>query len=197
MGDKVISAIILSAPAILWFILIVGLILAFRDIIYQTLVSLAWRIRCGASVKIASFELGETYIQPGRGEPKSTKFIFVKTDANHARYYERADYYQPNRDLFLAHTISQSKKPNELYDIRIYLIPHKDATLACVQSVEYYFGKYWHDRVFVTTDRSRGFLVSTSAYGPFVCTAEIHFTDGNTTMLWRYIDFEMGSLGRS
>jgi hypothetical protein len=196
MSDTIITTIILGAPAILWFFLIIVLLVLFRDTIHEALTSLAWRVKSGASVKIASFELGETYIQPGKGEPKSTKLIFVKTDKNRIRYNERADYYQPNRDLFLVHTISPSKEPNELYDIRIYLIPHKDATLACVQSVEYYFGKYWHDHIFVSTDRSRSFLVSTSAYGPFVCTAEIHFTDGNTTILWRYIDFEMGILGR-
>jgi hypothetical protein len=75
-------------------------------------------------------------------------------------------------------------------------MPHKSASLAPVHRVEYYFGEYWHNRVFVASDRSTGFLVSTSAYGPFVCTAEVHFTDGAVAMLSRYIDFEMGHIGR-
>jgi hypothetical protein len=36
--------------------------------------------------------------------------------------------------------------------------------------------------------------VLTAAYGPFLCTAEVFFTDGNSVLLHRFIDFEMGTL---
>ncbi len=109
---------------------------------------------------------------------------------------------EPNRRLFLVHRLAPSKQPNQLYDILIYLIPHKDATLACVQKVDYYFGHHWNNRIFTSIDRASGFAISTSAFGPFVCTAEIHFTDKENTdkknpkMIWRYIDFEMGTIGK-
>ncbi len=196
MSDKLLLVIITTGPGILWFILVVVLIIIFRDALKKTVAALAWRVKSGASIKIASIELGETYIFPSKGEPKSTKLIQVKEDVGQVRYHERGKYYLPNRDLFLVHTVTPSQNPKQLYDIRIYLIPHKEATLTGVQRVEYYFGKYWHNHIFVSTNKLSGFLISTSAYGPFCCTAEIHFTDGTTAMLWRYIDFEMGVIGR-
>lgn len=82
-----------------------------------------------------------------------------------------------------------------LYDIQLYIIPHKDATLASVSTVEYYFGKHWGNQIFVSNDRARGFPIGTSAYGSFMCTAELTFTDGTKTMINRYVDFEMGNVG--
>ena len=72
--------------------------------------------------------------------------------------------------------------------------PGTDATLACVKLVEYYCGKGWRDTVFTITDRARGFPLALSTRGPFVCTAEIHFTDGETVMMGRYIDAEMAGI---
>jgi hypothetical protein len=197
MNDRVVASLISILPAILVIIIVVILLTIFRKEIRQAASGIAWRVKSGAHVKVASFELGSTYINPQKGEPLQSKLIEMKSDKKHIRYNERAKYYLPNRDIFLVHTINPSSDPNELYDIRMYLVPHKSATLTSVQRVEYYFGKYWKDRIFVATNRSNGFLVSTSAYGPFVCTAEVHFSDGEVVMLSRYIDFEMGQIGRA
>jgi hypothetical protein len=93
--------------------------------------------------------------------------------------------------------IVPSTQPEQQYDILIYLMPHpnSDANLAGVKKVEYYFGKSWGRNIFASEDRAHGFAISTSAYGPFACTAEIHFSDGETVTVARYIDFEMGALG--
>ena len=64
-----------------------------------------------------------------------------------------------------------------------------------IKRVEYYFGKSWGQNIFASEDRAHGFAISTSAYGPFMCTAEIHFSDGDVTTVARYIDFEMGAVG--
>jgi hypothetical protein len=82
-----------------------------------------------------------------------------------------------------------------LYDIQLYVIPHKDATLANLSKVEYYFGRYWGNQIFTSVDRARGFPITTSAYGPFMCTANLCFSDGETIMINRYVDFEMGAIG--
>jgi hypothetical protein len=97
----------------------------------------------------------------------------------------------------LVHRVVVSNKPDQLYDILIYLTPHppSNATLVGVTKVEYYFGKSWGQSIFTSVDRARGFAISTSAYGPFMCTAEIHFSDGDVAIVARYIDFEMGGLG--
>ena len=196
MNNELLLGIVTNALRILWFILVVVLIIIFRDPLRKTISALAWRVKSGASIKIASIEFGESYILPGKGEPKSKKFIQVKKDVNQIRYEERENYYLPNKCLFLVHTVTPSQDPKELYDICIYLIPHKEASLFGVQRVEYYFGKYWHDSIFTSTNKASGFLISTSAYGPFVCTAEVYFTDGSSTILWRYIDFETGGIGK-
>jgi hypothetical protein len=196
MSDTVLSSLISVIPTLLVLVVAITLLIIFGKEIQQVASGLAWRVKSGALVKVASFELGPTYINPDKGEPLQSKLIEVKLDEGNLRYDERAKYYIPNRDIFLVHTISPSSDPDELYDIRMYLVPHKSASLASVQCVEYYFGKYWKDRIFVATNRSNAFLVSTSAYGPFVCTAEVHFSDGEVAVLSRYIDFEMGQIGR-
>jgi hypothetical protein len=38
-------------------------------------------------------------------------------------------------------------------------------------------------------------MISTSAYGPFMCTAELFFADGERVFVNRYVDFEMGGIG--
>ena len=192
----VIQEIISILPSLLWFFLVVIVLLSFRNTIRDIVSALTWRVKSGAELKIASFELGSTYVSPDRSIVTDTKLINMRADEDGKRYRERGQYYLPNRDIFLVHRIAPSSKQGQLYDILIYLIPHKDATLACVQKVEYYFGPHWGDRIFTSTNRARGFAISTSAYGPFVCTAEIYFTDGQKTIIWRYIDFEMGQIGK-
>lgn len=94
----------------------------------------------------------------------------------------------------LVHKLFQSTEAGELYDILIYVVPTRKATLSGVSRVEYFFGGYgWQNRIFEAVDRSRGFPVLTAAYGPFLSTAEVFFTDGGSVMLHRYIDFEMGN----
>jgi hypothetical protein len=94
----------------------------------------------------------------------------------------------------LVHRLVKSVDKEQLYDIIIYLVPTKGNTLVSVSKVEYFFGKHWANKIYPSVDRSRGFPVKTSAYGPFLCTAELHFIDGGPpVMLHRYIDFEMGA----
>ncbi|HXH40188.1 MAG TPA: pYEATS domain-containing protein [Thermoanaerobaculia bacterium] len=118
----------------------------------------------------------------------------VRDDENQSRQNERRAYYDRARHVMLVHKLFQSTEKGELYDILIYVVPSKDGTLSGVHSVEYFLGSYgWKNRIFVASDRSRGFPVLTAAYGPFLCTAEVFFTDGERVMLHRYIDFEMGN----
>jgi hypothetical protein len=191
------TSLLTVLPALLWFVFAVIALFLFRNDLHALLSNVIWRVRAGAPLKIASFELGASYVSP-TAEDISTKggLIETRVDEQGIRHEEREAYYEPNRGIFLVHKLAPSKKPNQLYDILIYLVPHRDATLACVQKVEYYFGRHWGKRIFASIDRSSGFSIATSAFGPFVCTAELHFTDGSTTTIWRYIDFEMGAIGK-
>jgi hypothetical protein len=105
----------------------------------------------------------------------------------------RYEYYVKTHGVMLAHRLFQSNADDQLYDIFIYLIPHGKNSLTGVVRVEYFFGKQWGSKIFPSENRSRGFSLVTSAYGPFLCTAEVTFNDDKKIMLYRYIDFEMGA----
>jgi hypothetical protein len=94
----------------------------------------------------------------------------------------------------LVHRLYRSREVGQLYDLIIYVVPHKQASLEGVVRVEYFLGKYWHNKIFPSLDRSRGFPIRrTAAYGPLLCTAEVFFNDNTSVMLHRYLDFEMGN----
>lgn len=183
-------------PPILWFILGVVVIVVFKDILRDLLRTTLWRVKTGAPIKIASFELGASYVSTQTTSAEKGGLLEVREDPKNIRYEERKQYYEPTRRIFLVHRIAPSKDPHQLYDIAIYLLPHEDNSLIAVHKVEYYFGRSWGNRIFTSIDRANNFLISTSAFGPFVCTAEVHFSDGTAVMLWRYIDFEMGAIGK-
>jgi hypothetical protein len=111
------------------------------------------------------------------------------------REVERKKYYDQARRVMLVHKLFPPTEEGERYDILIYAVPTWKSSLTGVARVEYYFGDYgWKKKIFTASDRSRGFPVLTAAYAPFLCTAEVFFTDGASVMLHRYIDFEMGNL---
>jgi len=116
----------------------------------------------------------------------------------------RVGVYRDNRNVFLAHTIRPSKKPGQLYDIAIYLIPHRSndpkyrrSDLSDVVEAEFFLGGYFDNQVFRVNNRGGVIGITTSAYGPFLCTCRVSFTDEERLMLNRYIDFEMGDLLKS
>jgi hypothetical protein len=116
----------------------------------------------------------------------------VRPDANHVRERERRAYRQKARDVMLVHRLYKSREAGQLYDLVIYIVPDKEASLAGVTRVEYFLGIYWGNKIFPSVDRSRGFAIATAAYGPLLCTAEVFFNDETSVILHRYIDFEMG-----
>ena len=186
-----------SLPTFIWAVALGIVLLVFKRELRQIFEMLNRRLRQGASLKFGALEIGQTYVNPGQGAVTGGSVRVARKDTDGHRHAQREQYYQPNRLLMLVHKIAPSQQAGQQYDILIYLVPHpkSDATLAGVKKVEYYFGKSWGRNVFVSEDRAHGFAISTSAYGPFVCTAEIHFSDGETVMVARYIDFEMGALG--
>lgn len=181
---------------VLWFIIGLVVLAVFKDVLNDLLRTTLWRVKTGSQIRIASFELGACYVSPHTTSTEKLGLLQVRDDPENIRYQERQQYYEPNRRVFLVHRIAPSRDPHQLYDIAIYLLPHRNSNLVAVQRVEYYFGRSWGNRVFSSVDRANNFLISTSAYGPFVCTAQVSFTDGTFTMLWRYVDFEMGAIGK-
>ncbi len=182
---------------LIWVVFLAGLLVAFRQDIRDVLDAVLGRLRQGASVKFGSIEVGAVNALPRALEKmdKAQQSRIWRQDADKRRGNERSQYYERTRRVMLVHKLFPSTEAGETYDIFIYTIPAKDGTLSGVQRVEYFFGGYdWQYRVFTASDRSRGFPILTAAYGPFLCTAEVFFSDGNSIMLHRYIDFEMGNV---
>jgi prokaryotic YEATS domain len=187
-----------ALPSILWFVLILLLLLLFQKNLRALLRSLTWRLKSGAAFKVASFEVGASYIPQGGTRSEGEGIVEVRKDENQEFHNQRSKFRNEDRNLLLVHKLAPSKHQNQLYDIVIYLVPSlRYGSLSSVNAVDYYFGRYWGNNIFKSIDRSTGFLIATSAYAPFTCTAKVHFTDGTSVFLHRYIDFEMGSLGNT
>lgn len=179
-------------PDILWMMFWIIILLLAKGFIKTTITTLLNRLKHGAGVKIGSFELQGLKVVAG-SEVQNNHFQ-TTIDKNSLRESERASIYSTQRGAMLVHKIYKSQKDGQLYDILIYLIPKKNCNIIQVTSVEYYFGKFWHNKIFTSSDRSNGFAIATSAYGPFLCTAKINFNDGESETVYRFIDFEMGDV---
>ena len=189
------SAFWSAVPSIVWVLLIVGLVWWLRAELKALLSSLISRLKSGGPIKVGSFEIGPAsgmVAAPGDFSNEDTRVGVYIDDGIRAK--ERDGLYQVARDVMLVHRIQRSSQERQLYDILIYVIPHKGASLAGVSKVEYFFGHHWGNKIYPSNDRSRGFPVVTAAYGPFLCTARVFFNDGAAVTLSRYIDFEMGAL---
>jgi hypothetical protein len=198
--EKLASAEKLATPwsflsQCLWIALILSILFYSRSELMLLVRVLITRLRSGGSLKVASFELGSA-----PNVSVTTSAIAVRglqelgTDDgafDESRAIFRTDY----RNLFLVHRISASQDPEQLYDVLVYVVPSlRHGSLSGLLHVDYYFGKYWRRTIFRSIDRATGFLITTSAYAPFTCTARLHFSDGHDAFLHRYIDFEMGGL---
>ncbi|HTJ50238.1 MAG TPA: pYEATS domain-containing protein [Cyclobacteriaceae bacterium] len=178
-------------PDILWIAFWLLLLLIFWKLIKGTTENLSNRLKHGSGVKIGSFELPGLKVSAG-SEIQNQHFQTSKDDGVMDKI--RSDLYKNLKCAMTVHKIFKSQKDGQLYDILIYQIPHKGSNLIQVVSVDYYFGHMWDKKVFTTTDRSNGFAIATSAYGPFLCLTKINFNDGQSTTEYRYIDFEMGDV---
>jgi hypothetical protein len=101
-----------------------------------------------------------------------------------------------NRGIFLTHVIEPSKKPDQLFDVYIYLIRHGSDRLKDVTLAEFFLGRYWNNQVFPAVEENGFIGISTAAYGTFLCVCKVTFNDGHQIYLDRYIDFESQRHGR-
>lgn len=183
-----------AVPSVIWALLILATLVYFRVELSQLVNALVLRIRDGAALKVAGLEIGGAsglVARPGGFSNEDTRVGVREDDKDRALH--RQSLYEAARGAMLVHRLQRSTADGQLYDILIYVIPHK-SMLSGVVSVEYFFGSYWGNKIYPSHDRSRGFPVVTSAYGPFLCTAKVIFNDGTSTVISRYIDFEMGNV---
>ncbi len=134
------------------------------------------------------------YAEPKPSEPGELPGEEQDIHTPRGRREQRRQIYEESRKLFLAHIVSPSSKPGQLFDIQIYLKRHKGEPIEDVKSTAFFFGSSWGNRIFDGTREGNVIGVSTSAYGSFLCTCLVTFTDGSEVVLDRYIDFEMGEV---
>lgn len=176
-----------------WIALIIAGAKQFRVQIQTLVDAIQRRIISGSSIKAGPFELGED-VKALEKVPQSHS-PSPPTEDDWSK--ERNAIYQENSGLFIAHVIEPSSETGQLYDIFIYLVRHKSTMLDDIESAEFFFGAYWNNRVFKETKKNGLIGISTSAYGPFLCTCRVKMKSGLIIRLHRYIDFEMGRVFQS
>jgi hypothetical protein len=62
--------------------------------------------------------------------------VGVRVDKDGTRAVERDLLYDQSRRVMLVHRIQRSTEDGQLYDVLIYVVPHKSASLAGVSEVE-------------------------------------------------------------
>ncbi|UCE58910.1 MAG: hypothetical protein JSU63_15890 [Phycisphaerales bacterium] len=112
------------------------------------------------------------------------------------RAAHRQEIRNNNRGVFLVHVLRPSQRRGQKFDLFIYLKRHKSSSFDDIERAEFFFGKYWGNKIYTGTENNGVIGVSTSAYGSFLCTCRVTFKgeDKHVVMLERYIDFEMGHL---
>jgi len=181
-------------PELLWFLLAVVVLFGLRRRIARLADVLAERLASGASVRLGGLELGEVprANSTHAGMEGNHGLDVTVDDGTLGRI--RSDAYDRARGVMVVHRIMRSRDPKQVFDALLYMVPRKGSSTLGVQSVSYFFGKYWGNKVFTTTDRARGFPLLVSAYGPFLAVAKLKFADGEEGFVERFIDFEMGDV---
>lgn len=188
-----------------WALLLLVGFLWLRPQLRKLADALVRRIQAGSSFKAGPIEVGELrqlpYAPPGEvpavtALPRVSEPSTASPSALEAPNWpkEREEMYRSCRGVFLAHVISPSQKPGQRFDVFIFLVRHKSVDFDDVEYADFFLGHYWGNRVFKEENRGRPIGVSTSAYGPLLCTCRVHFRDGYTALISRYVDFEMGRL---
>jgi len=188
-ATKFISAL----TQLIWPALIIGILAFLKDDIIQLIRLFKSRILHGGGVKIGGFEIESIRIRKiSEHDIKSGAGVVISETRIEDFENPRRQVYDSCREVMVVHALQRSNSDKQLYDILIYVVPHKTAFINNVVSVTYYFGKHFGLRTFTSTDKAKNFAVSTSAYGQMLCMARITFADGHVAEQYRYIDFEMG-----
>jgi hypothetical protein len=112
----------------------------------------------------------------------------------------RKEIYDRQRGLFLVHTWLPSRRRGQLADITVRLHEHEGETRPLsggeVERVEYYLGRsFFGGKAVSKTNADNAFRLDVAAYGSTDCVARVHFKDGTSVDLDRYLDFAIPDSG--
>jgi hypothetical protein len=175
-----------------WILFIGVILIIFKKKLEVLITILLERVKSGSSFKAGPIEIGEQLEKLEYADPNKSESI-SNTEAG-KREEIRSNIYKKNKGLFLTHIITPSKRRNQKYDIFIYLIRHDSIDFSDIKKADFFFGHMWSNQIFSEVVKNGIIGISTSAYGPFLCTCCVVFKDGSEINLERYIDFEMEKL---
>ena len=196
MAD-VISAI----SSLAWPIIIVCALYFSWYLIVQILRELINKLRLSSDFKFGSIEI-KGVVLPAHGEVIKGRRDFEIIPATESDFKDRDSHYRRQGNLMLVHTIRPTDPPDwvgtdRVFDVSIFLHPHKEyGRLNDVKSVTYYLGQYWGSKPygskFKIANGNDQFALTATAYGSFLCVAQIEFHNGlDKATIYRYIDTEM------
>jgi hypothetical protein len=217
---KALSPFAAVFQTVLWVLLALGAFWWARPLLRKVAEALTRRIEGGSSFKAGPIEVGPELRQLEHVSPADEKAPDVKTPVEIPPPIappalpsaeastkllasplptpewasERQQMYQDCRGVFLVHVISPSEEPGQRFDIFVFLVRHKSDDFTDIEYAEFFFGHYWGNRVFRKDNNGGTIGVSTSAYGPVLCTCRVHFRDGGAALITRYVDFEMAKV---
>lgn len=129
-----------------------------------------------------------------RSEPEGPAVTGPDVGTKFGRIEHRKALYEKTRKLFLVHVLTPTAKPKQRYGVSLFVMRHENQDLADVRSAEFFLGKSWGNRIIQGAHSGKRIGITTSAFGPFLCTCLVTFDDGEQVMLYRYVDFEMGPM---
>lgn len=181
--------------SLVWPLLVVGVLVAFRRPLGRILDSVRARVDAGADLEVAGpaglrARLGGLVpVEAGdaSGEPAAAP--------DQAWTAQRHTIRQESRDVFLTHVVGPSDVPGQRFEVFTFLVGHRRSRhgypedLSDVERAEFFLGRGWANRVFDVARRPGEQLgIRTHAYGPVLCLCRVHFTDGATVVISRYLD---------
>lgn len=176
-------------PELILVLLVIVVAIRSRRSLKSAFDALVMRIRSGAAIQFGSFRLDGLRISR---TSLTTSEGITSRRAKDWKKYRDAVYTRTNK-TFIAAQLFPSDDPNQIYDILIYIVRHKEK-ISDISYVEYYFGSAWNHKAFISRDVRKRFAVVASAYAPFLCFARVHFRDETHIDTWRYVDFHTGML---
>ena len=156
--------------SLVWIGLILYLISRFAIQLQSLFEAIRERVAAGSSFKAGPVELGSANFDSLEKISQSDPLL-AETREDWSE--ERNGIYRENHGLFLAHIVEPPEKPDEDYDIFIYLVRHKSETFDDIEYAEFFLGSHWGNKVFKEKPGNMLMGVTTSAPGPFLCTCRV------------------------
>ncbi|MGY4644728.1 hypothetical protein [Cellulomonas sp. URHB0016] len=198
---------------LVWPVVLVGLVIAFRGQLRQVVEAVRARIAEGADVEVSAAGFSARIEQqhgelpavapekPGPQAPPAPQGPSDEPGEPHGwPSGDREALLEGTRRVFLAHVITPSTAPGQKFEVYVYLVGHQRGRhglpedLSDVVRAEFDLGAKW-GRVFDVPIRPGAQIgMRTHAYGPAVCLCRVTFGDGHRAVLDRRLDFEMGGV---